>query len=72
MTNPIIIIHNAETGETIEREMNAQEYKQWQTDQANATAKLQAELEIQNKKIIAENKLAALGLNADDLRALGL
>lgn len=44
MTNPIIKIHNVETGEIIEREMNAQEFAQWKEKQANAEAKEAASL----------------------------
>jgi hypothetical protein len=29
MTNPIIKIHNAETGEVIEREMTQEEFADW-------------------------------------------
>jgi hypothetical protein len=31
---PIVRIHNTETNEIIDREMNDQEFDQWQTDQA--------------------------------------
>ena len=44
-----IKIHNVETGEVIEREMNAEELAQWETDNAKAIA-------------AAEAKLAELGL----------
>lgn len=37
-----ITIHNVETGEIIEREMNADELAQWQSDQAKAEAEKQA------------------------------
>jgi hypothetical protein len=40
--------------------------------QALETAKAQAEAEAAAKKAAAEAKLAALGLTADDLKALGL
>ena len=72
MSKPTMIIHNTETNEIIEREMNEQELKQYQSfvddcnkRQAEAEAKAQA-------KATAEGKLAALGLTTDDLRALGL
>ena len=61
-----------ETNEIIEREMNDNEFAQWQADQATATAKAQAEAQAAAKKAAAEAKLAALGLTADDLKALGL
>ena len=67
-----IKIHNAETNEIIEREMNEEEKAFWQSvkddkkkAQTEAEAKAQA-------KAAAEGKLAALGLTTDDLRALGL
>ena len=40
--------------------------------QAIKTAEAQAEAEAASKKAAAEAKLAALGLTADDLKALGL
>lgn len=72
MSRPIIRIHNIETNEIIDREMNDAEFAQWQADQATATAKAQAAAEAVAKKAAAEAKLAALGLTADDLKALGL
>lgn len=72
MTNPIIKIHNAETGEIIEREMNAAELKQFQEDQAAEGMRKVQEATAAAAKSAAEAKLAALGLTADDLKALGL
>ena len=72
MIKPIIKIHNVETGEVIEREMNAEELAQWEKDQASAQATREAEAEAKAKRAAAEAKLAALGLTADDLKALGL
>ena len=69
---PTIKIHNAETGEVIERDMTAEELAQWETDRAQE-AQRQAEAEAKAQaKASAEAKLAALGLTADDLKALGL
>ena len=67
-----IKIHNAQTGEVIERQMNAEEQSQWQSVQDRLAARQEAEVEAAAKKAIAEAKLAALGLTADDLKALGL
>ena len=67
-----IKIHNAETGEIIEREMNADELKQWNKDKANAEAELANETKAAAAKEAAQAKLAALGLTVDDLAALGL
>ena len=72
MSKPIIKIHNVETGEVIEREMNAEELAQWEKDQARAALEAQAITEIQAKRETAIAKLTALGLTTDDLKALGL
>ena len=72
MSRPMVRIHNAETQETVDREMNNAEYDKYQADQA-AQAIKQAEAEAKAQaKATAEGKLAALGLTTDDLRALGL
>jgi hypothetical protein len=68
----MIRLHNIETDEVIDREMTDAEFAKYEAnnlaqtiEQAEAEAKAQA-------KAAAENKLAALGLTTDDLRALGL
>ena len=43
MTNPTVKIHNVETGEIVEREMNAGELAQWETDQAETLSLREAE-----------------------------
>lgn len=35
MTRPIILEHNIETGIAVEREMNDDEFAQWNLDQSN-------------------------------------
>jgi hypothetical protein len=45
MTNPMVKIHNAETGEVIEREMNAQELAQWQKEKTEKEAEVQTKIE---------------------------
>lgn len=72
MTNPTIKIHNVETGEVIEREMNAKELAQWQAAKTEAQAETQAKAQKAAEKAAATAKLAALGLTEDDLKALGL
>ena len=67
-----IKIHNVETGEVIEREMNADEFAQYQSDQAQRQAEAQAQAEASAKRTAALAKLEALGLDEDDLKALGL
>ncbi len=67
-----IKIHNAETGQIVERDMTADELAQWEADKAEAQKIQEAKTQALSKKAIAEDKLAALGLNTDDLKALGL
>lgn len=69
---PTIKIVNATTGEEIEREMNVEELAQYQKDQAEAEAAATKQAEAEAAKEAATAKLAALGLTADDLKALGL
>lgn len=69
---PLIKIHNVATGEIIERELNAEELLQLKKDEAEEKARKDAAELIASKKAAAEAKLAALGLTADDLKALGL
>lgn len=45
MTKPTVKIVNAETGEEIEREMNAAEFAQYEEDQAQAAAQAVAQHE---------------------------
>jgi hypothetical protein len=70
------LIINCETGEVIERELNAEELAQQEIDEANfLAAKAIADAEAQAKaqaKAVAQAKLAALGLTVEDLQALGL
>jgi hypothetical protein len=71
MNKPMVRIVELD-GTIIDREMNDEEFAQYQIDVANGEAKAQAEAEAAAKKAAAEAKLAALGLTADDLKALGL
>lgn len=73
MTKQII---NCETGEIIKRDLTEEELAQQEKDTATVI-RIQKELEAlkteaETKKAAAEAKLAALGLTADDLKALGL
>lgn len=62
-------IHNVETGEITNRELNSKEVKQQTTDEAAWNTK-QAEFEA---KANARNEvLAKLGITEDELRLLGL
>ena len=72
MSRPMVRIHNTETDEVIDREMNDAEYAQHlQKLEAKAIKDAAAEAKAQ-AKALAEAKLSALGLTTDDLRALGL
>jgi hypothetical protein len=72
MTKPMIEIHNITTNEVVNREMTDAEYEQYQLDLAKTTAKHAEAIAIEEGKIAAQAKLAALGLTAEDLKALGL
>ena len=71
MSKPQVRIYQ-DNGDFIDRQMNDDEFAQWQKDNAEAKARKDAEIEAAAKKAAAEAKLAALGLTADDFRALGL
>jgi hypothetical protein len=64
-----IKIHNAETGEIIEREMNAEELKQWNKDKANSEAELAKTAKAETDKAAL---LAKLGITADEAKLLFL
>lgn len=76
MSNDLIKIINAATGEEIEREMTDDEQAQRNKDIAdNLAIKAQKALEekaAEAAKEAAQAKLAALGLTTEDLKALGL
>lgn len=67
MTNPIIRIHNTETNEVIDREMNDAEFAQWEADQAAQAAQAAAEAVKAAEK---EALLARLGISADEAKLL--
>lgn len=65
--------YNAITGETFEIELTPEEIEQRLAEEAQAQAEALATAQAKaNAKAAAEAKLAALGLTADDLKALGL
>ena len=67
MTKPIIRIHNTETDEVIDREMNDAEFAQYEIDQAaNATRKAEAEAQVAARQVILDR----LGLTADEAQLL--
>ena len=63
----IIKEHNAETGEVIEREMNAEELAQRETDKAEAQAQKAAEA---TKAAERQAILDRLGLTAEEAKLL--
>jgi AmiR/NasT family two-component response regulator len=67
MSRPVIRIHNTETNEVIDREMNDEEYTQWQLDVAADKARLAAEQEASDAKAAL---LAKLGITADEAKLL--
>lgn len=71
MSRPQVRIYTGD-GEFIDREMTNEEFVQWEIDQAESELKKQAYAEAAANREAAEAKLAALGLTADDLKALGL
>lgn len=72
MSRPLIVEHNLETNEIIEREMNDSEYALYLKDKANFESVQEKKQQAEAAKSAAEAKLAALGLTTDDLKALGL
>jgi hypothetical protein len=67
MTNLTVKIHNVETGEIVEREMNANELAQWETDQAKTLASREAEAAKASDKAALLEKL---GITEDEARLL--
>lgn len=71
MTNPMIRIHNAETDEVIDREMNDTEFAQYTADQqAQATAqaeKVAAEQVVTDAKASRDAKLAKMGFSLAEI-----
>ena len=63
----MIIEHNVETGEIMEREMNAEELAQWEADKAEQAATAQAEAQKAADKAAL---LAKLGINDDEAKLL--
>lgn len=70
MTNPITKIVNATTGEQVEREMNAKELAQWESDRvASQTAQAEQAAKDSSRQS-ALDKLAALGLTPEEISAI--
>jgi len=70
MTKPMIRIHNTETNEVIDREMNNAEFENYEQIRIQSIAeKTEAETKAA-AKASGESKLAALGLSAAEIAAL--
>lgn len=67
MAKPMKLIHNIETGEIIEREMNAAELKQWELDKVQTLVTEQAEADKALQKAVL---LAKLGITEDEAKLL--
>ena len=64
-------IINVETGEVIERELNAEEIAQQEIDEANAAAaKALADAEVLAKENAKQAILDRIGLTADELQTI--
>jgi hypothetical protein len=67
MTKPIVKIHNVETGEEIEREMNAEELAQLELDIENSAKKQLAD---EQQKMARQALLARLGITEEEAALL--
>lgn len=67
MSKPMVRIHNIETNEVIDREMNNQEFAAYEAEQAaNAIAKAEADAKANAKADL----LAKLGITAEEAALL--
>lgn len=67
MTKPMIRIHNSQTGEIIDREMNAEELTLSEAAKAETEARLAAQAKAEADKAAL---LAKLGITADEAKLL--
>ena len=68
--NPMVRIHNLETGQIVDREMTTDEYNAYKAEQtANAANKAEADAKAAARES-ALAKLADLGLTAEEIAAL--
>ena len=66
-TRPMVRIHNIETNEVLDREMNNEEFAQYEADQAaNAAAQTEAEAKATARAAILDR----LGLTAEEAALL--
>ena len=67
MSNPFIKIHNIETNEIIEREMDAEEFVQWKIDQAKSKELQELNAAKTSQKVAL---LAKLGITEEEAQLL--
>lgn len=67
MTNPMVRIHNVETGEILDREMTESEFAQYQAEQAERQAKADEQAAKDQAKAAL---LERLGITADEAALL--
>jgi hypothetical protein len=66
-SRPMVRIHNAETNEVIDREMNDAEFAQYETDKAAQAVAAEAKAKAEADKAAL---LARLGLTEDELKTI--
>jgi hypothetical protein len=66
-SRPMVRIHNIETDEVIDREMNDAEFEQWEADKAATAAANAAKAKAEVDKAAL---LARLGLTEDELKTI--
>ena len=66
-TRPMVRIHNAEINEIVDREMNDNEFAQYEIDKANFEA---AKAEAEAKEAARQAILDRIGLTADELKTI--
>ena len=67
MTRPMVRIHNVETNEVIDREMNNDEFAKWEIAAAKEAAELQTIADQEAAKLALLKKM---GLTADEAKLL--
>jgi hypothetical protein len=67
LTRPMVRIHNIETDEVIDREMNDDEFAQYEADKA---AQIAAKAEAEAKAAEKQALLDRLGITADEAKLL--
>jgi hypothetical protein len=67
MTKPMVRIHNTETDEIIDREMNAAEFAQYKAQQVQAEAQA---IELELKATAKTELLNRLGITAEEAQLL--